>query len=323
MQAFTAQPLTRQCHGNPFSDRSLLAALIVPHLEGYLHTHPDVRLLLIEYPAEHLGTILALRKLIGIELMKVVGILNGDGDGSTLIRPLTTKTAADPRFQNEFGDRVRALMGACSFSKANFLLASSATHAETAAFIAAIRESLISVSDFYIPETPFYPLATLSDTVANSRAKRRPTLSIPKSSSINRLSSSELQPPCTTTSRLDTPPESPAESYSTVGCGGLCVAQYAVPAVNKRDKIPRTHMKSYKITDRAHWRDVSYATSLASHSRLTKSATVAAGVARDIYQFDDEDEEEDEEERRLMPLYFKRQAQRGSSIKAMKLLGLV
>ncbi|KAK4459942.1 hypothetical protein QBC42DRAFT_230604 [Cladorrhinum samala] len=330
MQSFTAQPLTRQCHGNPFSDRSLLAALIVPHLETYLHTHPDVHLLLIEYPAEHLGTILALQELIGIELMKVVGILNGDGDGSTLMRPLTapprpglTKTAIKSRFQNEFGDRVRALMGACSFSKANFLLASSATQAETAAFIAAIREILISISDFYIPETPLYPLAPLPDTAANIRAKRRPTLSIPRSSSTSQLSSSEPQPPCTATSRLDTPPESPAESYSTADYGSLCVARYAVPAVSKRDRIPRTHIKSNKITDRLRWGNVSYATSLASHSRLTKSATAAAGVARDMYISDDEDEEEDEEERRLMPLYFKRQVQRGSSIKAMKLLGLV
>jgi len=78
MQAFTAQPLTKQTQSNPFVNRALLAALIIPHLETYLSTHPDVRFLLMEYPSEHLPTVLALQTLIGTEMMKVVGIINSD-----------------------------------------------------------------------------------------------------------------------------------------------------------------------------------------------------------------------------------------------------
>ncbi|KAH6850860.1 hypothetical protein B0I37DRAFT_123112 [Chaetomium sp. MPI-CAGE-AT-0009] len=160
MQAFTAQPLTKQTQSNPFADRALLAALIIPHLESYLATHRDVRLLLIEYPAEHLPTVLALQTLIGTEMMKVVGII--DSDVSTPVQqslsPDASRRASEGfRSLNRGGSRKSGtFVGPCSFSKANFLLASSATRFETAAFVAAIRESLISISDYYMPEHPLY-----------------------------------------------------------------------------------------------------------------------------------------------------------------------
>ncbi|KAK3986260.1 hypothetical protein QBC44DRAFT_143483 [Cladorrhinum sp. PSN332] len=317
MQAFTAQPLTRQCHGNPFSDRSLLAALIIPHLEAYLDRHKDIRLVLIEYPAEHLATVIAMQQLIGTESMKVIGILNSEGDGSTLIRPLTApprpevEKTTGARFQNEFGDKVLALMGACSFSKANFLLASSASDYERAAFIAAIRESLISASEFYIPDIPLYkPSST------DRKSNRRPTLSINRSASTSHVSKSKTG---AIASRLDTPPASPADSY--LATGGLRPAAQSV-FVDK-DRIPRSHNKSNKITDRVRWADVNYAASpshTSSSSRLVKSATM--GEFHRTEEDDDDEDDEDEDERRLMPLYLRRQVERRQSRKALKVLGL-
>ncbi|KAK4166139.1 hypothetical protein QBC43DRAFT_20522 [Cladorrhinum sp. PSN259] len=334
MQAFTAQPLTRQCQSNPFSDRELLAALIIPHLDTYLHKHQDIRLLLIDYPAEHLGTVIAMQQLIGAESMKVVGILNSEGDGSSLIRPLTapprpeSKKAAGARFQNEFGDKVLALMGACSFSRVNFLLASSASEYERAAFIAAIRESLISVSDFYMPELPLYklPVNAVPEMGVGRWSTRRPTLSINRSVSTSHLSKSKTG---TFASKLDTPPTSPADSYLAVG-GLRSVApggRHSPPVpVGKWDRVPRIY-KSNRITDRVRWADENYAVSpshLNTSSRLAESVTMAGEFRRNRDEFydDDDEEDEDEDERRLMPLYLQRQVERRESHKAMKVLGL-
>lgn len=157
MQAFTAQPLAKQVQSNPFVDRALLAALIIPHLERYMAAHPDVRFLLIEYPAEHLTTILALQTLIGTEMMKVVGIINGDSSSPADRRPSEGFRSLNPQGAHMSGAR----LGSCSFSRGNFLLASQASGFETAAFVAAIRESLISISDFYIPERPLYKLSLI------------------------------------------------------------------------------------------------------------------------------------------------------------------
>ncbi|EAQ86588.1 hypothetical protein CHGG_07841 [Chaetomium globosum CBS 148.51] len=214
MQAFTAQPLTKQTQSNPFADRALLAALIIPHLETYLATHPDVRFLLIEYPSEHLPTVLALQTLIGTEMMKVVGII--DGDVSTPVQqslsaPDTNRRSSEGfRSLNRRGSRKSgAFVGPCSFSKANFLLASSATGFETAAFVAAIRESLISISDYYMPERPLYK----HPEPQSPPRKSRPSLSVSTESADVKPHSEKA--PLVSTSTLITPPSSPTESSST------------------------------------------------------------------------------------------------------------
>ncbi|KAK4098202.1 hypothetical protein N658DRAFT_432435 [Parathielavia hyrcaniae] len=154
MQAFTAQPLTKQIQSNPFADRALLAALIIPHLEAYLETHPDVRFLLIEYPSEHLPTVLALQTLMGAETMKVVGIINRDASAPVQppIVPDENRGPLNSRISRTPGTFARP----CSFSKADFLLASSITGSDTVALVAAIRESLFSVSNHYMPERPLH-----------------------------------------------------------------------------------------------------------------------------------------------------------------------
>ncbi|KAM0330684.1 hypothetical protein ACHAQA_003636 [Verticillium albo-atrum] len=81
MQAFTAQPLANQTHDNPFTNPYLLATLIIPHLEPYFVIHDEVRFLLLEYPPDHLATVLALQKLVGVDLMKVAAIVDSDAKG--------------------------------------------------------------------------------------------------------------------------------------------------------------------------------------------------------------------------------------------------
>ncbi|KAL1843628.1 hypothetical protein VTJ49DRAFT_610 [Mycothermus thermophilus] len=223
MQAFTAQPLAMQTQSNPFADRALLAALIVPHIETYLSTHPDVRLLLIEYPPEHLATVLALQTVVGTELVKVVSIV--DSDEATPAAEssfLTTDHAAQTFGARRGSESSSAFSGPCSFSQGRFVLASSATSLETAALVAAIRETLVSISDDYIPERPLYkqksapqlrpkkgkghtqpPQQESADdgpSVVSSPAPRRPK-------DLSRVSVSTL---------VITPPSSPTESENSL-----------------------------------------------------------------------------------------------------------
>ncbi|KAK3946117.1 hypothetical protein QBC46DRAFT_402484 [Diplogelasinospora grovesii] len=139
MQRFTTQPLTSQTRDNPFTDATTLAALLVPHLSAYLSTRGEIRFLVIEYPAKHLGTVLALQKLIGGELVKVAGIL----DSGKLKAP--SAPGALSSASRDVGPGGLRL----SFSGVSYILTSTATDAEIASFISTIRSFLKEVS---IPE---------------------------------------------------------------------------------------------------------------------------------------------------------------------------
>lgn len=144
MQTFTSQPLAQQSKENPFSNPTLLASLIIPHIDTYLRGNDNVRFLLIEYPVEHLSTMLAMQKLLGSQVMKVVGI----------------SKEADTTM----------------FSMADYRLSSVAAEAEVAECVEAIRDTLASISDFYKPpnasqqekEAPAKPLSTKSSNLTSS-----------------------------------------------------------------------------------------------------------------------------------------------------------
>lgn len=280
MQAFTAQPLTKQAQSNPFADRALLAALIIPHLETYLATHPDVRFLLIEYPSEHLPTVLALQALIGAEMMKVVGII--DSDSSSPMQSLSVPDM-DRRLSEGFRSLNRqgshAFVGPCSFSKANFLLASSATGFETAAFVAAIRESLISISNYYIPERPLYKHPPQSPPRKVYRSlnstKMSSTISAPSRKETSRVSVSTLTitPPSSPTK-----PSPPAQTQSHYHINPLSIpprssSSSALPL--SRDPRPAHNLNATAATvGRIRWGDVNYVP-----STPTKSTTTALTAA--------------------------------------------
>ncbi|KAI0850192.1 hypothetical protein F5Y00DRAFT_268644 [Daldinia vernicosa] len=169
MQAFTAQPLANQTQDNPFSNPLLLATLIIPHLETYMAAHSATRFLLLEYPPEHLATVLALQRLVGVDLLKVAGILYSE-DASPQpypgfkVQPRTAahkRTDSRPTFLRSSTTRSGATLLAPprskhretpSFAKANFLLTSSANESEIATLISTIWKILIDISAFYIPE---------------------------------------------------------------------------------------------------------------------------------------------------------------------------
>ncbi|CAJ2511096.1 Uu.00g067210.m01.CDS01 [Anthostomella pinea] len=160
MQAFTAQPLASQTQDNPFSNPLLLATLIIPYLEMYVAAHNGTRFLLLEFPPEHLTTVLALQRLVGLDLLKVAGILDSEAKEPKACREskpqsqTSTHSAAKP-MSGLSANSPRTGMKSPeppSFSKANFLLTSSATESEIATLISAIWKILIDTSSFYIPE---------------------------------------------------------------------------------------------------------------------------------------------------------------------------
>ncbi|KAI0534428.1 hypothetical protein GGR58DRAFT_60992 [Xylaria digitata] len=173
MQAFTSQPLANQTQDNPFSNPLLLATLIIPHLETYIAAHSTTRFLLLEYPAEYLSTVLSLQHLIGVDLLKVAGIIDAESSDSKSYRAYKKQAlhtvASSPTSSTSKGTSAMLLSPKASrprlntgektstpqpsFAKANFILTSTAAEAEIATFISTVWKILIGISDSYIPET--------------------------------------------------------------------------------------------------------------------------------------------------------------------------
>ncbi|KAI1175716.1 hypothetical protein F4777DRAFT_588354 [Nemania sp. FL0916] len=174
MQAFTSQPLTNQTQDNPFTNPLLLATLIIPHLETYIAAHSTTRFLILEYPAEYLSTVLALQHLIGVDLLKVAGVIDAEASSGnrsptrhrktssqTVSPSSTTSPTKGPGGAALFSRKgsVSTIEGADgvlaaqpSFSKANFILTSIANDSEIATLISTIWKILIDISPSYIPE---------------------------------------------------------------------------------------------------------------------------------------------------------------------------
>jgi hypothetical protein len=279
MQAFTAQPLTKQIQSNPFADRALLAALIVPHIETYLETHPDVRFLLIEYPSEHLPTVLALQTFIGTEMMKVVGIINSEAStpSQSLAQPDANRRPSEGfRSLNSLGSNTSAaFVGPCSFSKANFLLASSATGFETAAFVAAIRESLISISDYYMPERPLYKHpASQSPPRKKYPSVTASTKSSPSPKEASRVSGSTLiTPPSSPTE--SSPPAQPQPRSRSIPPRSSSVTAASTPTPSRAPRSnPLVDSDGLPINSCIRWGEVNYAPEHPSSSSSPSAPSV-------------------------------------------------
>ncbi|KAK4656037.1 hypothetical protein QC762_307720 [Podospora pseudocomata] len=226
MQAYTAQPLSKQTQANPFSDRAVLAALIIPYIERYLCSRPQVRFLLIEYPSEHLETILAVQKLMGNEIMRIAGVINGDA--SALNRPFSPppsievyKSSTAPMSQEDFGSILEALLGSPSFTQADYILPSVASEADTATFLASVQKQLVSVSDFYTPpKTPISEVARPREGTG-TRKQVYPALIIKaartQTTEEYQQQGEKVRHHSIASSGLDTPPASPAESFCPSG----------------------------------------------------------------------------------------------------------
>jgi hypothetical protein len=197
MQSYCSLPLTFQSTFNPLSDPTVLATLLIPQIEAYLAINTSTRLLILHYPISHLATVFALRQLIGSDTLKIAGILNtfASDPPSSVTRPRTpiskynyNPLLGDPtsplRQTDSYASSLRASarkesfvsgsptsgalhryasvqklsVAAISFSKANYLLPSTATNSEITSFLSDIRNCLIDKSSFYVPETSLEPV---------------------------------------------------------------------------------------------------------------------------------------------------------------------
>lgn len=75
METFTTLPLSQQ-KSNPFTSPDQLAQLFVTHLERYLSSNPSVRFLIITFPSGSIRSMIALRNLLGADVMKVAMLTN-------------------------------------------------------------------------------------------------------------------------------------------------------------------------------------------------------------------------------------------------------
>lgn len=299
MQAFTAQPLSNQTADNPFNNPYLLATLIIPHLETYLALHSEVRYLLLEYPPEHLSTILALQKLVGVGLMKVAQIVDSK---NTDIGPFTHLRGASINSQREKQSPLGKPMGSGTaadviVSKANFLLTSSASDAEIATFIATVRKILMEVSKFYNPEEPPQPPAPPKKPASVSGSvKNKPK---PLSGNISAFpkTSGPLSPTATSPTNTIAPYRSLSPQPSTRAA--------SIAETVRTFRTARTG-KSTKKSKR-------------------RRPPTAGEDGQSVFTYDPSaDSDYDDEERRLMPIFLARHHRRPkpNSRKALKFLGL-
>lgn len=158
MQAFTCQPLTKQTGDNPFTDSTSLATLVIPHLEAHLASHPEIRFLVLEFTPDHLDTVLAIRRIVGTSTLKIAAIIGSDNPSS--LASSSNPSTSDPETyafaeipsvggHDAFSNLVSPKASYIPVHRVNYVLPSSATPNETAAFIAAIRSSLCATSSFY------------------------------------------------------------------------------------------------------------------------------------------------------------------------------
>ncbi|UKZ62506.1 uncharacterized protein TrAtP1_003750 [Trichoderma atroviride] len=138
MQAFTALPLTNQTSDNPFTNSYLLATLLIPHLETYLALHSEIRYLLLEYPPEHLPTVLALQKLVGMDLIKVAQIVDSTNKGRLPFTQIGGPSAGTKTEAKSPKLSPRSSNSEFTVSNANFLLTSTATAKDIAKFVSTV-----------------------------------------------------------------------------------------------------------------------------------------------------------------------------------------
>lgn len=288
MQSFTSQPLANQTHDNPFTNSYLLATLIIPHLETYFAVHSEVRFLLLDYPPEHLATILALQQLVGVDLMKVAQVIDAGAkssfpfaefqDGSK--GPTSNGSDAASSIISHQSKESRPAANSSSrdgiaISKANLILMSTATDGEVATFISTIWTVLVNISKFYLPDIP----VNHGESV---KAKRR-------SRNFSPFLQSPLSPP------MSPPPSSGKKTGGTAG---------SIRKSRGPSSITETILSCRVKSLRGERRGFGDGASI---------TTIDMDYESDLYL----------EERRLMPLFSKKKRERkGNSHKALKFLGL-
>ncbi|RYP61724.1 hypothetical protein DL769_007586 [Monosporascus sp. CRB-8-3] len=330
MRTFSTQPSSDQALDSPFTDPCLLATLVIPFLETYMAVHSKTQFLLLEYAPEHLATVLAMQQLIGGDLLKVAGILD---DGAGELRPGPSGVEARKRRGAATMPDARLLDSGTSsrttpsFSKADFLLTSSATESEIATLISAVWKILVDRSPSYIPDgAPRISLAA------------RDSLQNPGGGSEN---GPLTQSPLIESGIRYKPLDSAAvimgfqrQSSTSASHGG---GRPEPPASRPRPRVPRapspakSSRSSIVGTIKKSSRRANLGSVLGRGPDVDDGSAAArpnpASSSCDPFEDDQDDDDEDgrfaAEERKYMPLFMRRrETRRGNSRKALKFLGL-
>ncbi|RYP08374.1 hypothetical protein DL764_001943 [Monosporascus ibericus] len=329
MRTLSTQPSSDHALDGPFPDPYPLATLVIPILETYMSFHSKIQFLLLEYPPEHLGTILAMQQLIGGDLLKVAGILD---DSAGELRPGPSGVEEEKRHAAATASGARLLDSGApprttpSFSKADFLLTSSATESEIATLVSAVWKILVNRSPSYVSDGAPSTSAAARDSPQNpgSGSENGPLARSPPIESGIRyepLDSAAVmmgsqRPSSTSTSHGVGLPGSPASRPRPR------VPRAPSPAKSSRSSTAGTVKKS---SQRAKPRSV-----LGRELDVDGGSAVAppypASSSCDSFE-DDQDDDEDgrfaAEERKYLPLFMgRRETPKGSSRKALKFLGL-
>ena len=317
LKTSSPQLYSSQIAGNTPASPYLIATLIMPSLETYMAIHSDTRFLLLEYPPEHLATVLALQEIVGDDLLKTAGILNDKLEEHTTwpgLRSLDAR-AASPHSPSGSGS-----FRTPSFSKTNFVVTSSAPESEIATTISSIWKILVERSPFYIPDDapkaspitlnsrqgktfghPSSPLINLTiqytplDSAAAMMGFHGPTAQRPQSNESEDSLSTYLR--TRSSSRPRSPPMSPAASSLS---GTVRSNVTARTLRSKRAKLMNLLGRDPDAAD----------------DKLTLRADLSDEEA-------DEDSGFAAEERKYIPLFMKSEDERkGNSRKALKFLGL-
>ncbi|KAI1873812.1 uncharacterized protein JN550_003081 [Neoarthrinium moseri] len=334
MQSYTSQPLAKQTKDNPFHNPLLLATLIIPHLEMYLAAHSGTRFLLLEYPPEHLATVLALQRLVGVDLLKVAGILNAESpefkqnarfpspsrranhsNNSSVSEASQSSSKSGATLLRRTGSKIS---GVPSFSKANFLLTSSASDAEIATLISTIWKILVDISPFYIPEG--------SPTAPASSHSSRTVIKDTKFGALPFGGSAVDYAPFTKAAVMmgfQSPPVSPAsdENAITLPSPGTKDTQGA-----KHQAKPSTSSMESSRTARAGLSQRTKLQKLLAQEVAGEADRLAVRPTTVGSYFDVSEDEESKlyaDERKYVPMYLKKpEVRKGNSRKALKWLGL-
>ena len=291
--------------------------------------HSETRFLLLEYPPEHLATVLALQELVGGDLLKVAGILNDKPDEPGPPPghgPLDLPTSPDPA---PGPDSFKSP----PFSRADFIVGSSAPDSKIATMICSVWNILVERSPFYIPENvpkaspiepsssrygnrPGLPLSPLVnpavqytplDSAAVMMGFRSPTAAYPHSHENAQANSARPRVP---------PPESsqPRRPHS--------------PVMSSASSFTET-TRSSKTAQMIRAKRAKLMNFLGRDAGTASGSTPRAGSSsldELLHDDDDDDDEESElaaDERKYIPLFNKTEEDRRvDSRKALKFLGL-
>ncbi|KAF3766320.1 hypothetical protein M406DRAFT_106196 [Cryphonectria parasitica EP155] len=389
MHSITTQHLIDPAHHKILDHPYLLACLLVPQLETYLASNTMTRFLLLEYPAEHLATVLALQELIGSDMLKVAGIIDAEASSpsseeipssfssspSPSLFPLraahiSSRSASSSNASSEdstptIEKTLNALLlpgspfipdfrvGAAavssssqpmspfpvprnrqSFSRADYLLPSTATEAEIASFISAILKALVEIDSFYMPDMSRSASASAAAAAAAAYGTRPAAVGMvgrgarPLPSVVSRFTAAPVSPPLSPSSDVVVGRRSPSALLSSPPAPPVPPIP---PFLAKRDSSPsRGSIRSAR--SRLGVLGLGHIATPGPRS-LTNGGDEGHGMAGgppSLYAVSMATETEeregefyDDEERRLMPMYMRTsELRKGNSRKAMKWLGL-